>query len=193
MGRVSKADAGADAIRARNGGLLAYAQALTRGEGKPPPNPAAAAKPPEEGAAAPPPPAAAPAAPPPPADPLPAFRKRVQGTLDRIAAAARSPVMKGDAYREVFVAQAAVVELLAEFAPLLLAAREALPAEERAALVADVLGKVEAGTAATMKRESRRWFRGFDRRTTVLVAGMVAAGFVIGWLLGFATGFRVAL
>ena len=145
---------------ASKGGLLAFAQALTnvQGQGQ------------GEGAA-PPPQASAPPEAPPPAPPLPepdllaAFEGRVGKCLERIAAAARSPGMKGDPYRENFVALAAVVELMPDLVRAIERTRAPLSDDDLAAF----LSRVEETTDKRLKRESSRWYRAFDRRTNLLL------------------------
>lgn len=167
---------------AQEGGLLSFARALVAAKG-------------EKGTAPPPPPApSAPPAPvPPPAPPeLAAFEARVGSSLARIAAAARSPGMQGDHYREVFVALAGVVELMPAFVREVRTARHPIPDEAVAEFLSRLEKTVDERAAATLKRESARWFRAFDRRTNAAVALGGAALFVLGFLGGVATAVRLA-
>lgn len=120
-------------------------------------------------------------------DPLAVFQAQTDKALERIAAAARSPAMKGDPYRENFIAQASVVELMPELVRLIHAGRAPLSDEATAALVALVGEKVDQ----RVKRESGRLYRAFDRRTNAVIAGAIGGAFVLGCLIGFATAFRL--
>ncbi|RYI24076.1 MAG: hypothetical protein EON48_07565 [Acetobacteraceae bacterium] len=135
----------------------------------------------------PPPTAAEPQTAPAAIDPLAAFQAQADKALERIAAAARSPAMKGDPYRENFIAQASVVELMPELVRLIHAGRAPLSDDATAALVALVGEKVDQ----RVKRESGRLYRAFDRRTNAVIAGAIGGAFVLGCLIGFATAFRL--
>ena len=157
------------------GGLRVFALALANKEeavAPPPSAPPLATKP-----------SPAPAA----IDPLDAFQAQADKALERIAAAARSPAMKGDPYRENFIAQASVVELMPELVRLIHAGRAPLSDDATTALVALIGEKVDQ----RVKRESGRWYRAFDRRTNAVIAGAIGGAFVLGCLIGFATAFRL--
>lgn len=162
------------------GGLTAFAKALVAEKGK--------------GAATPPPAAAAPAEAPPPAPPasepdaLAEFQARVDKVLERIVAASRSPGMKGDPYwRDILVAQAAQVELLPELVRLIHAGRAPLSDEATAALVELVGERVDR----RIQRESSRWYRRLDRRTSVAIGLGLGGAFILGCVVAFATAFRL--
>lgn len=120
-----------------------------------------------------------------------AFEAQVAKSLGRIAAAARSPGMQGDPYRENFIALAGVVELMPLLVRMVYGARQPISEEATAAFLDGVERVVGDRTEAAVKRQSARWFRSFDRRTTAVVASCVGGAFVLGSLIGFATAFRL--
>ncbi|KAA5611616.1 hypothetical protein [Rhodovastum atsumiense] len=120
------------------------------------------------------------------------FQGRVDRTLERIVAAARAPGVKGDPYwREIFVAQAAFVELMPALARIMFEARQPLPPAAMEAFQARVIAAMEARVGAAIERESSGWKKAFDRRTYAVVAAVLGGVFVIGCLIGFAIAFRL--
>lgn len=114
------------------------------------------------------------------------MQRIADGALARIAAAARSPVMQGDPYREVFVALAAFVELMPVLVRSVHDARHIMPEEKITGLFRDhaamVRQSVEKGAYDAMRKEASRIYRSVDFYTSVRTGLMVGGGFIVGAL-----------
>ena len=179
-----------DPAAAGKGGLRAFAQAMAAGGRSGPPSPDPPPYDPETGEIY----ETAAAARPTPAptldltSPEAEMKRLVGGVLERLAAAARSPVMKGDPYREIFVALAAVVELFPALVRMVHQAGHVMPEDKLLAFMDKVLTQTregaQEGASVAVKRASQRWFSMFDRRTTVAIAALIAGAALIGGLIG---------
>lgn len=95
--------------------------------------------------------------------------------------------MKGDPYRENFIALASVVELMPDLVRVIERTRAPLSDEALAAF----LTRVEETTDKRLKRESSRWYRAFDKRTNLFVVMWGLSLMLMAFLGGVAITVRL--
>ena len=121
-----------------------------------------------------------------PEDDLPALIEAAQADL---AAAAEAGPFRRDPYRLVLAGQSKVIEVFGKTVPRwekavadVIAARDPLPPEERAALVRELVAATEQGAYQAMRKEAARIVRRLDHGVAIRIGLAIGGAYVAGAL-----------